>query len=184
MKKNIRWFNWITQYFFVALITLLVMACSSIPPSAEDEKLIVELITANNINPNDKAEANPLRLSVYTLKSADEFKSSGFFTITEEEMPSLKEQMDKVYDGIMLPNETKKLELTLKSDVTAIGVVAAYREIEQAEWKVVINPLPKKRVKSWYRKLWSGTQQADPVVKVRVERLSMSIKENGLSREN
>ncbi|CNH99156.1 type VI secretion system lipoprotein TssJ [Yersinia pekkanenii] len=177
MKKSIRWFNSITQYFFVALVTLLVMACSSKPQPAEVEKLVVELTTTKDINPNDKGVANPLRISVFTLKSMDEFKSSDFFTITEESTPSLKEQMDKVYDGIMLPNETKKIELTLDSGITAIGVVAAYREIEQAEWKAVINPLPKKRIEPWYKKLWSGKQQDVPIVKVHVERLSISIKE-------
>ncbi|CNJ42793.1 type VI secretion system lipoprotein TssJ [Yersinia aldovae] len=177
MKKNIRWFNRITQYFFVALVTLLVMACSSKPQPTQVEKLSVELTTAKNINPNDKGVANPLRISVYTLKSPDEFKSSDFFTITEEGTPSLKEQMEKVYDGIMLPNETKKIELTLNSEITAIGVVAAYREIEQAEWKAFISPLPKKRVQPWYKKLWPGKPSSDPGVKVRVERLSISIKE-------
>lgn len=177
MKKNIRGFNRITQCFFVALVTLLVMACSSKPQPAQVDKLVVELTTAKDINPNDKGVANPLRISVYTLKNKDEFKSSDFFTITEEGTPSLKEQMEKVYDGIMLPNETKKIELTLNSEITAIGVVAAYREIEQAEWNAVFSPLPKKRVQPWYKKLWSGKQQNDPIVKVRVERLSISIKE-------
>ncbi|EMQ2081164.1 type VI secretion system lipoprotein TssJ [Yersinia enterocolitica] len=176
MKKNIRWFNRITQYFFVALVTLLVMACSSKPKPEPVDKLSVELTTAKNINPNDKGVANPLRITVYTLKNTDEFKSSDFFTITEEGTPSLKEQMEKVFDGIMLPNETKTIELTLNSGITAIGVVAAYREIEQAEWNAVFSPLPKKRVQPWYKKWWSGKQN-DPVVKVRVERLSISIKE-------
>lgn len=36
-----------------------------------------------------------------------------------------------------------KIELTPDASVTAIGIVAAYREIEQAEWKAVIYPLPK-----------------------------------------
>ncbi|MFV8800995.1 type VI secretion system lipoprotein TssJ [Yersinia sp. LJYL362] len=177
MKKDIRWFNRMTQCFFVTLVVLLVMACSSKPQPEVVDKLSVELTTAKDINPNDKGVANPLRITVYTLKSMDEFKSSDFFTITQEITPSLKEQMEKVYDGIMLPNETKKIELTLNSEITAIGVVAAYREIEQAEWKAVISPLPKKPVRPWYKKLWSGKQQNDPGVKVSVERLSISIKE-------
>lgn len=98
MKKDIRWFNRITQYFFVALVTLLVMACSSKPQPEPVDKLAVELTTAKNINPNDKGVANPLRITVYTLKNTDEFKSSDFFTITEEGTPSLKEQMEKVFD--------------------------------------------------------------------------------------
>ncbi|QAX80022.1 type VI secretion system lipoprotein TssJ [Yersinia hibernica] len=176
MKESIRSFSRITQYCVVALATLLVMACSSKPQPETVEKLVVELTTTKDINPNNKGVANPLRISVYTLKSMDEFKSSDFFTITEENTPSLKEQMEKVYDGIMLPNETKKIELTPNSEVTAIGVVAAYREIEQADWKAVINPLPKKRVQPWYKKLWSGETEHDPIVEVRVERLSISIK--------
>lgn len=176
MKKNIRWINRMTQCFFVALVTLLIMACSSKPQPEQVDKLVVEITTAKNINPNDKGVANPLRIFVYTLKNKDEFKSSDFFTITEESTPSLKEQMEKVYDGIMLPNETKKIELTPNSEITAIGVVAAYREIEQAEWKAVINPLPKKRAQPWYKNLWSGKPEQDPIVEVRVERLSISIK--------
>ncbi|AJJ09477.1 type VI secretion lipofamily protein [Yersinia rohdei] len=177
MKESIRSLNRMTQHFVVVLITLLVMACSSTPQPEAVEKLMVELTTTKNINPNNKGVANPLRIWVYSLENADEFKSSDFFTITEENTPSLKEQMAKVYDGIMLPNETKKIELTPNSEITAIGVVAAYREIEQADWKVVISPLPKKHVQPWYKKLWSGNPEHDPIVKVRIERLSISIKE-------
>lgn len=66
--------------------------------------------------------------------------------------------MEKVFDGIMLPNETKTIELTLNSGVTAIGVVAAYREIEQAEWNAVFSPLPKKRVQPWYKNGGQGNK--------------------------
>lgn len=177
MNKSIRGFYRATQYLFLVLVTLLTIACSSKVKPEKAEKLIVEIATAADINPNDKGVANPLRIALYTLKSTDEFQSSDFFTITEENTPSLKEQMDNVFDRIMLPSETKKIELTLDAGVAAIGIVAAYREIEQAEWKAVIYPLPKKRVDPWYKKMWPGQDQQDPIMKVRVERLSISIKE-------
>lgn len=177
MNNRIRWFYRVTQYSFLALVTLLTIACSSKSEPEKVEMLTVEISTTADINPNDKGVANPLRIALYTLKNTDEFQSSDFFTITEDDTPSLKEQMSSVYDRIMLPNETKKIQVTPDAGVIALGVVAAYREIEQAEWKAVVYPLPKKRVDPWYKKLWPGRDQPDPIVKVRVERLSISIKE-------
>ncbi|PCN64644.1 type VI secretion system-associated lipoprotein [Yersinia pestis] len=177
MNKSIRGVYRATQYLFLVLVTLLTIACSSKVQPEKAEKLTVEIATAADINPNDKGVANPLRIALYTLKSTDEFQSSDFFTITEENTPSLKEQMDNVFDRIMLPSETKKIELTLDAGVTAIGIVAAYREIEQAEWKAVIYPLPKNAWILGIKKMWPGQDQQDPIMKVRVERLSISIKE-------
>ena len=85
--------------------------------------------------------------------------------------------MEKVYDGIVLPNKKKKIELAPNNDITAIGVIAAYRDIEKAEWKAVIHPLPEKRVQPWYKRVVSWKRPPAPVVKVSVERLSISIKE-------
>ncbi len=108
MNKSIRGVYRATQYLFLVLVTLLTIACSSKVQPEKAEKLTVEIATAADINPNDKGVANPLRIALYTLKSTDEFQSSDFFTITEENTPSLKEQMDNVFDRIMLPSETKK----------------------------------------------------------------------------
>jgi type VI secretion system protein VasD len=179
MNKSTRGFNRVIQCFFLTLVTFLMIACSSVfqPQPEKVEKLTVEISTAADINPNDKGVANPLRIVVFTLKNTDEFQSSDFFTITEDNSPSLKEQMNSVYDRIMVPSETRKIELTLEAGVTAIGIVAAYREIEQADWKAVVYPLPEKRVDPWYKRMLPGRDQSDPIVKVRVERLSISIKE-------
>lgn len=109
-----------------------------------------------NINLNDKGVVNLLRIIVYILKNMDEFKLSDFFIIIEEGILLLKEQMEKVFDGIMLFNEIKIIELMLNSGVIVIGVVVVYCEIEQVEWNVVFSLLFKKCVQFWYKKWWLG----------------------------
>lgn len=108
MNKSIRGVYRATQYLFLVLVTLLTIACSSKVQPEKAEKLTVEIATAADINPNDKGVANPLRIALYTLKSTDEFQSSDFFTITEENTPSLKEQMDTCLTGLCCQARPKK----------------------------------------------------------------------------
>lgn len=177
MRKIIFCSNKNISRFFVAIVSLLIIGCGSTPQPETVEKLTVAMVMAKDINPNEKGVGNPLKIAVYSLKNSDEFVSSDFFSITEDITPSLQEQMVKVYEGILLPQQTKKINLVLNRDITAIGVVAAYRDIEQAEWKTVIYPLPEKRAQPWYSSFWSGKPLQDPIVQVNVDRLSISIKE-------
>jgi type VI secretion system protein VasD len=177
MKISHRWLRRIIRYFVAAIACLSLIACSSTPQTETANKISVEMSTARDINPNDQGVGNPLRIMIYALKSPDEFMSSDFFTITEENTPSLQQQMEKVYDGIVLPNKKKKIELAPNNDITAIGVIAAYRDIEKTEWKAVIHPLPEKRVQPWYKRILSWKRPPAPAIKVSVERLSISIKE-------
>lgn len=177
MKMSHRGLGRVIKTFIVAMASLSLIACSWSSKTETVNNITVEMSTAKDINPNDQGVGNPLRIMIYALKSPDEFTNSDFFTITEENTPSLQQQMEKVYDGIVVPNKKKKIDLMPNNDITAIGVIAAYRDIEKAEWKAVISPLPEKRVQPWYKRLLSWKKPSAPVVKVNVERLSISIKE-------
>lgn len=173
--------NTVTRYLgkwhrlLVTLIALSVIACSSPPPDTRVESVQVTLQMASDVNPNENGKASPVRVTLYQLALSDEFLASDYLSLSGGKDAELNAQVQKSYDVIMVPGEKKEITLSVNHDITAIGVVTAYRNISEAQWKAfyIISQKPLVR---WYRKIWPDTKVWRPKMMVRMEHLTTSIK--------
>jgi type VI secretion system protein VasD len=78
---------------------------------------------------------------VYLLKSADKLARADYFQIIDHERDVLGSDLIKREDMVMRPGETHVVVLEGQREKAAIGVVVGYRNIEQANWRV-ISPIP------------------------------------------
>ncbi|MCX8958668.1 type VI secretion system lipoprotein TssJ [Erwinia psidii] len=142
------------RYIMVLVFSLFLSGCGfSLPKKQESDTLKISLIAAKDINLNEKGEASPLSIAIYQLKVVDNFENSDFFSIADSTNTALKEEYSRIYEGILKPGETRKVSVSPDKEAVALGITAAYREIDKADWSEIIPLEEKDKKKSWWRKI-------------------------------
>ena len=129
---------------FVGAGLSLITACSGSPSPG-----IVELTVnaADDINPDAAGRASPVVLRIYQLAAGTQFQAADFFQLFEKEAPTLGPDLVAREETIVAPGDTRKLTIALKPNAQAIGVAAAFRDIDHASWRAVMNVPPTKKTK-------------------------------------
>jgi len=112
---------------------MLAMGCASKGDIVTPVSL--SLIASDDTNPDAKGRASPLTVRLYVLKSPSAFISADFFSLYDNDSATLGADLVLREEALLRPGETKKLTFSLKPDATAIGVTAAYRDLEHAHWR-------------------------------------------------
>jgi len=136
----------------VAMLGALLAACSSVnvPPPLEQSKLELTIVAADDVNPDDKGRASPILIRIYELKSDGPFQEADFFTLQKQDKLTLGADMLAKDEFILRPGQTKFIRRKTQPDTTAIGILAGYRQLGTAVWRIVykLNPAPEA---AWYR---------------------------------
>ena len=116
-----------------------VAGCSSPPPPPKPitTPVAMTLVAGADANPDARGRASPLTVRVYALKTRGAFESADFFSLFEKDQATLGAEMAQREELLLRPGDTRKLEMTLAADVKAIGVMAAYRDLDRARWREV-----------------------------------------------
>ncbi|RZL61414.1 MAG: type VI secretion system lipoprotein TssJ [Variovorax sp.] len=95
------------------------------------------LAAGADVNPDARGRASPLTVRVYALKTPGAFESADFFSLFEKDQATLGAEMVLREEALLRPGERKQLALTLPADAKAIGVMAAFRDLDRARWREV-----------------------------------------------
>ena len=87
------------------------------------------------VNPDAKGRASPIVVRVFELKSISAFNSADFFSLWDRERETLSAEMIGRDEFQLRPGEQKKFERTLQPDTRYVGVIAAFRDLERANWR-------------------------------------------------
>ena len=123
----------------IALWLCLAIGCSSPPPPPKPitTAVTLTLVAGADANPDARGRASPLTVRVYTLKTSGAFEAADFFSLFEKDQATLGAEMAQREELLLRPGESKKLEMILAADIKAIGVMAAYRDLDRARWREV-----------------------------------------------
>lgn len=165
---------------FIALS--MIVACKSAPSIDKTNIVELRLIAGPNMNLNSRGVASPLKVSIYALTNVEAFLDAGYLTITESPDPELKNQMRLIWEGMLRPGEKKHVTVLTDKKTHTLGTIAAYREIQKAQWSEVYR-LPEKQPAAWYQMLWPWhTEAPSQTVEMTFDKLHITIK--GLNSEN
>jgi type VI secretion system protein VasD len=115
--------------------------CASVPKPT----LVKANITANSsLNPDAKGRSSPVVVRYFELKSLAAFNDADFFSLAERDRETLGADLVASEEFLLKPGETLVLDRTLDPAVNHIGVVAAFRDLEHAQWRVSF-PVPSQR---------------------------------------
>jgi len=121
---------------------LVTIACASSPPKPARTRLTVAA-TADT-NPDANGRPSPVVVRVYQLKADVAFNAAEFFALFDDEMKVLGPDLIGRNEYTMAPSERRTLELDVSADAKFVGVIAAYRDIRNAQWRTIVQaPLKK-----------------------------------------
>ena len=120
-------------------VAALAAACGSSPP------LLRGAITVDsNVNPDRAGRPSPIVVRIYELKSIAAFNGADFFALFDNEQATLSSELVGREEFQLQPAETRQYRRQLQPDTKFIGVVGAFRDLEQARWRQAV-PVPSKR---------------------------------------
>ncbi|MCU7906104.1 MAG: type VI secretion system lipoprotein TssJ [Candidatus Thiodiazotropha sp. (ex Epidulcina cf. delphinae)] len=111
------------------LYLLLMMGCSSV------SSVKVSMNAEHSVNPDINGRPSPIVARIYELKSLSVFNNADFFNLFEQDVALLGEEMLMRDELHFQPGEVKTLERDLQPDTRYVGVIGAYRDIENATWR-------------------------------------------------
>ena len=125
----------------IVAIGVLLGACAGGPP--KDVVVNGDIIASESINPNRDGRASPVTVVVFHLKSADAFMSQDFFNLYDKNTGVIDADLIQRIDMQVQPGQTLPMASEFDPETTHIGVLAAFRDIDNAEWREII-ALPEK----------------------------------------
>lgn len=156
----------------VAALAASLAACALFAGCSSTAKRVpapyaIELRADPKVNLNASGRPSPVQVTIYELKSASAFESRDFFTLQGDAHAALGTELLNADQVILRPGETKVLRYPGNAEARVVGVVAAYRDLEQSKWRLLVE-LPEPQETNIY-KVWQFSPNEE-TVKVAVKR--------------
>jgi type VI secretion system protein VasD len=127
------------KIFTSLILCWLLIGCSSTPkPPIATVSLNVQsnINSFSTITDETKApEARPVVIRFYELTSLSVFSSADFFSVFNDYRTTLESELITSEEFRLMPGQKQKFNRTLNIDTRYVGVVAAYKDLEQSQWR-------------------------------------------------
>ncbi len=130
----------------LALAAAVAMAgCASAPPKPAAVTLTLQ--ASADVNPDSTGRPSPVVVRIYQLKGDAAFSAAEFFALYDDEQKALgSDLIGKSVEATLRPGETNPVPgFTVDPLAGFVGVIAAYRDYRNAQWRIVV-PRPTKSV--------------------------------------
>lgn len=122
----------------LALTVLLLSGCSALSPYSSVTKLDLGLSASDQVNLDLNGRPSPLVIRLMELKHPVAFENADFFSLYERPKASLSPDLVTSEELEIRPGETVELKLSVEPGSRYVGVLAAYRDLPQTQWRYVI----------------------------------------------
>jgi len=108
------------------------------PPPPPPTSLDLTIRGAPDLNPSPSGRPSPVIVEVYQLASPSAFAQADFFDLEERQASVLGADMIARKAFPLLPGTEERMAEILPPPVTHVGIMAAYRDIENVTWRTLI----------------------------------------------
>lgn len=115
----------------------LLLGCSS--STAGFNRLTTVYIASSYINPDINDQPSPLVVTLYQLKTDAVFKDADFFSVYNDPKATLGDDLIMRDQVEIEPNQKITKIQDISSDTHNIGIVAAYRDLHNAQWRQIVS---------------------------------------------
>ncbi|MGH7305220.1 MAG: type VI secretion system lipoprotein TssJ [Candidatus Rokuibacteriota bacterium] len=130
--------RWSASRLLLVCGVVLAVGCGSSPP------LLRGAINVDpNVNPDRAGRPSPIVVRIYELKSIAAFNGADFFALFDKEPETLSGELVGREEFQLQPGESRQYRRQLQPETKFIGVVGAFRDLEQARWRQAV-PVPAK----------------------------------------
>ena len=131
----------ITRASLLLLLALSVAGCGKSPivlarPKPATSPLMIS--ASADTNPDANGRPSPVVVRLYQLKADDAFVNAEFFPLFDDDMKVLGPALVSRDEYVLAPAEKRMVEVAVSDDTKFLGAVAAFRDIRNAEWRVLV----------------------------------------------
>ena len=101
-------------------------------------KVDLRLIAKGDLNLDDNGRPSPLVVRIIELRSAQSFEAAEFFALFQAEQETLGSDWVASEEIELKPGDIKDLKIALQPDSQLIGVLGAYRRLDQTHWRLLL----------------------------------------------
>ncbi|GGF57854.1 type VI secretion lipoprotein [Azorhizobium oxalatiphilum] len=113
--------------------------CAAIPvPPPKPTIIGVRFLADNTINPSPTGVPSPVTVRLYVLKDDTNFMQSDFTTLYTQDAAVLGASMLSKKEIVVPVNGNIPVQDTVPPEATLLGVIAAFRTIDTAQWRATI----------------------------------------------
>src|SRR5215831_12704655 len=110
----------------------------------QHRRLITLMCVSAAAIPDASGKPSPVIVRVYQLKGDTAFSGADFFALFDDDMKVLGPELIGREEYVLTPSENRTVELAVQKTAKFIGVMAAFRDIRNSQWRVVV-PAPLKK---------------------------------------
>ena len=151
------------RVLLMAAIAGWLAGCAGGPP--KDVTLKGSIQASENVNPDASGRPSPVVVKIYQLEANSKFAQADYFPLFDNPEATLGADLLAFEEMILGPGDIKAYEGEYDARTRYIGVAAGFRDINQAEWKAIME-MPGKSITKMMKR--------GPLV-IRVESLSISV---------
>ncbi len=130
-------------WIIAACFGVLLVGCSSAPPKPPPPPpppkpppvVMIELSGSADQNPDVNGAASPVAVRIIQLVETGSFERADVFALMDHEQQTLGSEEAGSQELVLAPSEHRSIKIDPKPGVTAIGVAALYRAIDDAQWR-------------------------------------------------
>jgi type VI secretion system protein VasD len=119
-----------------------LVGCGAPPPPPPPTIAEISVTAAADANPDSTGKGAPVAVRVFQLTSTSAFDKADFFQLYEHEAETLGADLAGRDELLLTPGATQQLRKEMKPGVGFIGVMVAFRDIQNATWRVTAAPPP------------------------------------------
>ena len=97
------------------------------------------------VNPNAQGRASPVLVRIFELREGKAFEEADYSALFERPAEALKADLVAQEEFVLRPGEIQHRDRSLSPQVQALGVAAAFRELDAAIWHLVVPVTPGRR---------------------------------------
>jgi len=119
----------------IAASALVLTGCASREPKPVRTR--TGFVTSSDANPDIHGRPSPVVVRVFELKGDAEFITADFFSLYDREKETLGSSYIQREEYVLQPGEKREVLMPMSRDARFVGVIAAFRDIRSARWRVI-----------------------------------------------
>ncbi|HEC16870.1 MAG TPA: type VI secretion system lipoprotein TssJ [Sedimenticola sp.] len=104
--------------------------------------IAAEITATPGVNPDINGRPSPIVVRLYELRASGMFEGADFFSLYESENEALGGDLLGREEFELQPGGSRTWERSLAADARYLGVLGAYRGLDQAQWRVTYKLQP------------------------------------------
>ncbi|WP_248730573.1 type VI secretion system lipoprotein TssJ [Pseudomonas sp. MWU13-2517] len=121
----------------------LLAGCTAVSPLSTLTKLDVVLTATEQVNPDLHDRPSPVVVHLVELRHAVAFENADFFSLYNHAEQVLPKDWVSSEEVELRPGDRLALKLRVGSESRFVGVLAAYRDLPQVQWRLLVPVAPR-----------------------------------------